>query len=66
MSDHDTKAETAVAAADGTFSQNDIRGFEADDVEAGRAIGKMLSLLFIYTVIAMSLVAFWTASVSNN
>jgi hypothetical protein len=66
MSDHETHTEVAVAAVESPFSTNDIRGFEADDVEAGRAIGKMLSILFIYTVFAMSIVALWTASVSNN
>lgn len=42
------------------FDSRDIEQFAADDVEAGRAIGKMLSLLFVYTVIAMSIVVWWT------
>ena len=42
------------------FERAEIRQFEADDIEAGRAIGKMLSVLFIYTVIAMSIVSLWT------
>lgn len=42
------------------FGREELRQFEADDVEAGGAIGKMLSLLFIYTVIAMSAVSLWT------
>ena len=66
MSDHDSHTEATAAVTESPFSTSDIRGFEADDVEAGRAIGKMLSLLFIYTVFAMSVVALWTASVSNN
>lgn len=44
------------------FERSEIRQFEADDIEAGRAIGKMLSALFIYTVIAMSIVALWTVA----
>ena len=51
--------------ADPTFSNVEIRDFEAADTEAGRAICKMLCLLFIYTVIAMSIVSFWTAAVSS-
>ncbi|MEZ6059164.1 MAG: hypothetical protein R3C19_02265 [Planctomycetaceae bacterium] len=42
------------------FSDVEIEQFDADDVVAGSAIGKMLSLLFLYTVLAMSLVAWWT------
>ncbi len=55
---------TAVAdpPAETLFADDEIAQFEEDDVEAGRAIGKMLSLLFIYTVIAMSIVAVWTYS----
>lgn len=44
------------------FSSADVREFEAEDVAAGRAIGKMLSILFIYTLIAMSIVSVWTAT----
>lgn len=42
------------------FSAVEIEQFDADDVTAGRAIGKMLSLLFLYTVLAMALVTWWT------
>lgn len=44
------------------FSAVEIEQFEADDVVAGSAIGKMLSMLFLYTVLAMSLVVWWTFS----
>ena len=44
------------------FSKADLREFEADDVLAGQIICKMLSLLFIYTLIAMSIVSIWTAT----
>lgn len=42
------------------FSIEEIRQFEADDVEAGRRIGKILATLFVYTLIAMSIVTWWT------
>lgn len=44
------------------FSAVEVEQFEADDVIAGSAIGKMLSILFLYTVLAMSFVAWWTYS----
>lgn len=44
------------------FTPVEIEQFEADDVTAGRAIGKMLSILFLYTVLAMALVTWWTYS----
>ena len=44
------------------FTAVEIEQFEADDVVAGSAIGKMLSILFLYTVLAMSFVAWWTMS----
>jgi len=42
------------------FSERQIEQFDADDGDAGRAIGKMLASFFLYTVIAMSIVAWWT------
>jgi hypothetical protein len=56
--------ETAVPAKtpEPLFSNADLRGFESDDVAAGRVICKMLSILFIYTLIAMSIVSYWTAA----
>ena len=42
------------------FSDADIEQFSNDDTEAGRAIGKMLSIFFFYTVIVMSLAGLWT------
>ncbi len=61
---HSDAAEPATATAE-LFDKAELRQFEADDVEAGRAIGKMLSILFIYTVVAMAIVSIWTATVSN-
>jgi hypothetical protein len=42
------------------FTENDLDQFGADDNEAGRAIGKMLSLFFLYTVIVMTITGIWT------
>jgi len=54
--------ETATSDNDAHFTATDVQQFEADDVVAGSAIGKMLSALFLYTVLAMSFVAWWTFS----
>ena len=53
MSDHSEPHESL-------FSPAELQQFEADDVTAGSAIGKMLSWLFLYTVVAMSIVSWWT------
>jgi hypothetical protein len=59
--------ESATTEDEPLFTANEVQQFEADDVVAGSAIGKMLSLLFLYTVLAMSFVAWWTfSSVSEN
>jgi hypothetical protein len=50
----------AVATPELPFSERQIDQFDADDGDAGRAIGKMLALFFLYTIIAMSGVAWWT------
>jgi hypothetical protein len=42
------------------FSVAEVEQFSDDDVTAGRAIGKMLAGLFLYTVFAMTLVIWWT------
>jgi len=42
------------------FNQADLDQFDADDTTAGRAIGKMLSWFFLYTILAMSIAAWWT------
>lgn len=58
MTDH----ATTPAEEKTPFSKADVRHFEAEDAEAGNAIGKMLSLFFFYTVIVMTLssvVTYW-------
>jgi len=42
------------------FSREEVRQFDNDDAEAGRRIGKILTALFVYTLIAMSIVIWWT------
>ncbi len=42
------------------FSAEEICQFAADDEEAGRRIGKILASLFVYTLVAMSIVTWWT------
>ena len=52
-------AAAAVPLAD-LFEREEIDQFDQDDADAGRAIGKMLSTFFLYTVLAMAYVAWWT------
>lgn len=52
---------TTVANPDNLFTRRELQQFDADDVMAGGTIGKMLALFFLYTVIVMSVVAWWTA-----
>ena len=52
--------DTPAAAPAEPFNRQDLDQFAADDAEAGRTIGQMLSILFVYTVIAMSIVSIWT------
>jgi hypothetical protein len=42
------------------FSNAEIQQMDDDDVAAGKTITKMLSTLFVYTLIAMSFVSYWT------
>ena len=63
MTDHDTAAPPAEdhPATDAPlFSPAELREFDADDVEAGKNLCKMLSLFFFYTVIVMGLSTYVT------
>ena len=42
------------------FEPTDLEQFDTDDQQAGKAIGIMLSLFFVYTILAMSIAAWWT------
>ena len=44
------------------FEPADLERFDNDDTDAGKAIGIMLSLFFVYTIVAMSIAAWWTYS----
>jgi hypothetical protein len=52
MSDHSTMPAESV---DKLFTPAEMKQFDADDAQAGAAIGKMLSLFFLYTVIVMGI-----------
>jgi len=58
---HDAHAPHGAAATlSDLFDPQELREFDADDVEAGRNICKMLSLFFFYTVIVMGLSTYVT------
>lgn len=61
MSDHASHETTAATEAP-LFSPAEVEQFHADDDTAGSAIGKMLSALFLYTIVAMSIAGWWTWS----
>ena len=46
--------------AEPLFTVAEVVQLTNDDAIAGRAIGKMLSALFLYTVVAMIIVTSWT------
>jgi len=50
-------------AAEPLFTREELREFESDDAEAGRRIGKILTTLFVYTLIAMTVVIWWSLQV---
>ena len=61
--EHPDEAEgqaTATTPSENMFEPEELAQFDADDVVAGKAIGVMLSLFFLYTMIAMSIVGLWT------
>ena len=62
MSDTASHEVTAAENKTALFSPVEIEQFGADDVSAGGSIGKMLSALFLYTVLAMGIAGWWTWS----
>lgn len=42
------------------FDKQELAHFDKEDVTAGSAIGRMLALIFLYTIFAMSIAAWWT------
>ena len=65
MSDHSAHGAATSGSTTELFSPAEVEQFAADDVHAGGAIGKMLSVLFFYTVIAMGIAGWWTWSSIN-
>lgn len=55
-----TDEHAAAEPTDPLFSREELKQFGEDDVEAGQAICKMLSLFFFYTVIVMGLSTYIT------
>ena len=55
-----------VAADQPLFAPEEILQFDADDTAAGKAIGEMLSILFLYTVFAMSIATLATYTWIRN
>ena len=53
--DHSTATAAPQSADEPLFTATELREFDADDVEAGKNLCKMLSLFFFYTVIVMGL-----------
>ena len=58
-------ATAVVAAPERLFTERQIEQFDADDGDAGRALGKMLATFFLYTVVVMLIVAWWTFTRKN-
>ncbi len=63
---HADDAATATAELPQAFDKADLQQFKDDDVAAGGTICKMLCLLFVYTLIVMSYVAYWTWNAASN
>jgi hypothetical protein len=60
MQETHAPATGAETADEPLFSATEIRNFDAEDVEAGKNLCKMLSLFFVYTVLAMGAMIFFT------
>lgn len=56
----DAHAHEPAATTEELFDKSELAEFVSDDQAAGRNICKMLSALFIYTLIAMTTAATWT------
>lgn len=56
----ETHSHEPAASTEELFDKSEMAEFVAADQLAGRNICKMLSALFVYTLIAMSTAATWT------
>ncbi|WP_437201722.1 hypothetical protein [Planctomicrobium sp. SH664] len=66
MSEHSTPLPSSEPAP---FTSTQVKQFDADDAEAGAAIGKMLSIFFLYTVAAMAFatsITYWWITHANG
>lgn len=48
------------------FSRDELSEFAEDDADAGRRIARILSALFIYTLLAMATATWWTFGVVHH
>ena len=60
---HAAKATTDSVHEDAVFSKQQIREFHADDAAAMGTIARIMTALFTYTVVIMSVVILWTFAV---
>lgn len=59
------ESEAAHATADAPaelFNRLELDEFSRDDSQAGKAIGRLLAIFFLYTVVAMTFAGVWTLS----
>jgi hypothetical protein len=69
MSEESTTVEEGVLSETGEtavfpgseFDRHELAEFSADDTEATANIGKMLTIFFFYSLVAMMCVTLWTA-----
>lgn len=55
-----TRSEFTQDGEQSLFSREELTQFEADDIQIMSRIGKILSALFVYTVVVMSVAIWWT------
>lgn len=55
-----SRSDYAQGDGQSLFSCEELTQFEADDVQIMSRIGKILSALFVYTVVVMSVAIWWT------
>ena len=70
---HESHAATTESGApveqaplEALFEPDEFAQFDRDDTAAGSHIGKMLAVFFLYTVIVMALVAWWTYNAAKH
>ena len=74
MSDEATTVEQGVSSETGEtsafpgseFDRQDLAGFSADDTEVTANIGKMLTIFFFYSLVAMMCVTLWAYLITSG